>query len=310
MAVSGANAFQFDFEPGSKWSGSLDSTITYGAMWRLNSQSTDLTDDWQSDDSNRNFNKGLVSNSVRILSDLGINFDTDNGDRYGLFSRFTAYYDDEIYNANTDYSSQLLTNYSTVTDENAVTGIDHSSNNRTLFDSFNNSTTYGGSTEPGQFTKDTEDAVGRGKELLDLFVFAELATQTDHPIKIQLGRQVISWGESAFIQNGISSVQNYADVNKAVMPGVEVKEILRPLGAVYGSVALSDNLTLQAYSQYEWEPYTLPQRRGPAAVQDQPPRSRSRGRQDHRRRRPPGDRGRRRGPGDGPQGALQAPAGR
>jgi hypothetical protein len=85
-----------------------------------------------------------------------------------------------------------------------------------------------------------------------------LFTDSDHPVSLRVGKQVISWGESAFIQNGISAVQNSADVNKAVQPGVEVKEILRPLGAVFGSISLTDNLTMQAYYQYEWKHIITP----------------------------------------------------
>jgi hypothetical protein len=209
-----------------------------------------LLADWQRDDSNRNFDEGLVSNSIRFLSEMEIVYSLDNGDSLGLFTRATGYYDDELSDEHTDYSTSVVSG-STVPANDAFAP-------DTLLDTLNSSTTYGGTVKPGDHHDDTVDRNGRGAEFLDFFVFAQLFTDTDHPVSLRVGKQVISWGESAFIQNGISAVQNSADVNKAVQPGVEVKEILRPLGAVFGSVSLTDNLTMQAYYQYEWKHIITP----------------------------------------------------
>ncbi|MCY1524768.1 hypothetical protein D9M68_597160 [compost metagenome] len=43
------------------------------------------------------------------------------------------------------------------------------------------------------------------------------------------------------------------DATKATSPGVEVKEILLPVGQVFAQFSLTDDLNLQAYYQYEWE---------------------------------------------------------
>jgi hypothetical protein len=236
MLSTSAHAFQFEFEPGSKWSASLDSTITYGAMWRLEGASADLTADANRDDANNNFGSGLVSNSIRMISDFELRYTLDSGDSYGVFARGSAYYDDEVQSDTTnDNPYPLLTANGPV---NTV----------------NSAQMWGGTlASENAFHKDTVDRIGRGKELLDLFVFAELAQASNHPVSLRVGSQVVNWGESAFIQNGVSAAINPADANKAVLPGTEVKEILRPLGAVYGSVALTENISLQAYIQYEWE---------------------------------------------------------
>jgi hypothetical protein len=237
LLTSTAHGFQFEFEPGSKWSSSLDSTITYGATYRLQSQSRELLQDINLDDSNRSHNKGLVQNNLRILSDFELRYDADNGNRYGLFSRATAYYDHQLHGRDSDHEGTFGPGLTTL----------------------NSSSFWGGSIQDtSDFHKDTIDRAGRGKELLDLFVFADINPQGNHPISLRLGRQVINWGESAFIQNGISAFMNPADVSKAQLPGTEVKEILRPQGAAYGSIALTENITLQAYVQYEWERNVLP----------------------------------------------------
>ena len=236
MLSSTAYGFQLDFEQGSKWSASLDSTITYGATYRLKSPSVQLTQDANQDDSNRSHDKGWVQNSIRILSDFELKYDTDDGDRYGLFTRATAYYDHELHSRDSDFPN---------TGNGAPT--------------LNAWAPYGGTIfNLKDFNKETIDRAGRGKELLDLFIFAELDPSGDHPITLRVGRQVINWGESAFIQNGISAFMNPADISKAQLPGTEVKEILRPQGAIYGSIALNENLTFQAYYMYEWERNVLP----------------------------------------------------
>ena len=91
-ASTTAHAFQLDFDMESKWSGSLDSTITYGATYRLKSPSVKLTQDPNQDDSNRSHDQGWVQNNLRIISDFELKYDAENGNRYGLFTRAAAWY--------------------------------------------------------------------------------------------------------------------------------------------------------------------------------------------------------------------------
>ena len=222
----------FQFNTAGPIQSSLDVTMTYGAMWRLDDQEDDLLVDANLDDANRNFDSGMVSNSIRAVADFEWRYNADNGNSYGVFARGSALYDDEVWDARNNNDSPLTNNSLDI---------------------------YGGSLDrTDEFTDDTQDRSGRVAEMLDLFVFAEIAPSSDHPATLRLGSQVVNWGESAFIQNGLSSVINSADVSKALLPGTEVKEILRPLGALYGSVALSDNITVSGYYQYEWEEIISP----------------------------------------------------
>lgn len=238
LALAG-HTYAFQFEVPDPIEASLDMTVTYGAMWRLNDQSKDNLIkpsngrvDVGLDDANRNFDEGLVSNRLAIIGDLELAYQAKNGDKFGVFSRFNAYYDDEIYNAENDNDSALT---------------------------LNSSSRYGGTlTEHNVFHEDVEDRIGKGIEVLDLFVYANYGVDSDHPATLRLGQQVINWGESAFIQNGISAVINPADVSKASLPGTEVKEILRPLGALSGSISLTPEISLMAYYQYDWEETTTP----------------------------------------------------
>ena len=93
--------------------------------------------------------------------------------------------------------------------------------------------------------------------LLDAFFYADFEL-ADKPISVRLGQQVITWGESTFIQHGINS-SNPVDVTRSQAPGAELKEVFIPVGTAFASIELSESLSLSMYYQYEWERSRLPQ---------------------------------------------------
>lgn len=97
----------------------------------------------------------------------------------------------------------------------------------------------------------TKDAAGKGAELMDAFVYANYEFGST-PVSLRFGRQVLSWGESTFIQGGINSI-NPIDASAARKPGVEVKEVLLPVNMAYGSVGITDAVSLEAFYQIGWE---------------------------------------------------------
>jgi hypothetical protein len=101
------------------------------------------------------------------------------------------------------------------------------------------------------FNDETKDAAGAGFDLLDAFVWHNFEVG-DVPVSARLGRQVVSWGESAFIQGGINSV-NPVNASAARKPGVEVKEVLLPVNMAYVSMGVTDDVTLEAFYQLQWE---------------------------------------------------------
>jgi len=231
MLVSAMPAQAYQFHTSDDLSVSLDTTLTYGGMWRLDDPDPALLRDPNLDDANRNFDSGMVSNGVRAILDFEARYVTESGTDFGVFARGAGWYDEKISGATNDNDLPVTVNSGPL---------------------------YGSMPAHNVFHPDVEDRSGRGTELLDLFFYTNLLNQTNHPVTVRVGRQVINWGESAFIQNGLSSVINPADVSKAVLPGTEVKEILRPLGAAFGSVQLTDTLSLQGYYQWEWESTIAP----------------------------------------------------
>ena len=96
--------------------------------------------------------------------------------------------------------------------------------------------------------------VGRDMELLDAYISYDLPTSI--PVNIRLGNQVLSWGESTFIQNGINVI-NPIDVTKFRIPGSELREALRPVPLLSVSLQATDNLTLEGFYQFKQEEMEL-----------------------------------------------------
>lgn len=97
----------------------------------------------------------------------------------------------------------------------------------------------------------TKSYAGKGAEFLDAFVWGDFYV-ADMPINLRLGRQVVSWGESTFIQGGINSI-NPLDASAFRRPGAEIKEGLLPVNMAFTSIGLTASTTLEAFYQLEWE---------------------------------------------------------
>ncbi len=96
-----------------------------------------------------------------------------------------------------------------------------------------------------------EGAQASGAQILDAFVYHNYQI-ADQPGSVRLGKQVVSWGESTFIQNGINSI-NPVDVSAFRRPGAEVKEGLIPVNMFFVQQSLTENLSAEAFYQLEWD---------------------------------------------------------
>ncbi|NBA94974.1 DUF1302 domain-containing protein [Pseudomonas sp. R5(2019)] len=96
-----------------------------------------------------------------------------------------------------------------------------------------------------------EGAQSSGGQILDAFIYHNYAI-ADQPGSVRFGKQVVSWGESTFIGNGINAI-NPIDVSAFRRPGAEVKEGLIPVNMFYVSQSLTDNLSAEAFYQLEWD---------------------------------------------------------
>jgi len=111
--------------------------------------------------------------------------------------------------------------------------------------------------DEGRPFKDVEDkgrkqgAKSSGYEWLDAFVYHNYSIG-DQPGSVRLGKQVVSWGESTFIQNSINSI-NPVDVAAFRRPGAEVKEGLVPVNMFYVAQSITDQLSMETFYQLSWK---------------------------------------------------------
>lgn len=103
--------------------------------------------------------------------------------------------------------------------------------------------------ERTDFTSEAEDEAGHSFELLDAFASGAFNV-ADFPLSIRFGKQVISWGESTFIQNGINIV-NPVDVTQLRVAGAELRDALQPVMALDVGIGLTDKLSLEGFWQLQ-----------------------------------------------------------
>ena len=207
--------------------GSFNSQISIGSSWRLEDQDSQLVTPGNTngagvaststgDDGNLNFDKGDIYSLIfKGVHDLELR----KGD-FGLFLRGKYWYDKEL-----------------------VDGARPHGNSANFY-------ARGEDLDDGGFD---DYAQSSGIELLDAFVYGTFYVgEKQAPVDIRLGRQVASWGESTFIQNGINSI-NPIDVSAFRRPGAEIKEGLLPVAMATISIGLTDALSFDAFYQLEWE---------------------------------------------------------
>jgi len=107
--------------------------------------------------------------------------------------------------------------------------------------------------ENRRFTELSEDGKDNasGGEFLDAYVFTDWYFG-NVPVSLRYGNQVVSWGESTFIQGGINTI-NPVDVQAFRAPGAEVKDALLPVEMFYFSAGITQNVTVEGFVQTDWE---------------------------------------------------------
>ncbi|PTD95954.1 DUF1302 domain-containing protein [Pseudothauera lacus] len=92
---------------------------------------------------------------------------------------------------------------------------------------------------------------GKDFEFLDVYVRGRFDVG-GRDLNVRLGRQVVNWGESTFIQNGIN-VLNPVNVSRLRIPGSELREGLMPTNMFWLSQDVTDRLSVEATLMLEWE---------------------------------------------------------
>jgi hypothetical protein len=211
--------------------GSFDSEISMGSSWRVESQDEALLKNGNFEDGNANFNSGDAFSQVfKGSHDLQLSYEN-----FGGFVRGKYWYDSALADNNVNYGHGSS---ATVGNANNPLSIAQAGSSHLDDSEFN------------------DNAKFSGVQLLDAYVYGQFSVM-DMPLDLRLGKQVVSWGESTFILGGINAI-NSVDVNAYTRPGAKIKEVLLPLNMAYTNIGLSDNLSLEAFYQLEFQQTVLP----------------------------------------------------
>jgi len=108
-----------------------------------------------------------------------------------------------------------------------------------------------GDTRRTPLSHDAKNLVGSYVRLLDAFGYWRFDLGAK-PSELRLGRQVVSWGESTFIQGGINTI-NHFDVSALRVPGSELKEAFLPQEMAVFNVQFSNQWSAQALYLFDWD---------------------------------------------------------
>ena len=99
------------------------------------------------------------------------------------------------------------------------------------------------------------DRLAQDARLLDAFV-ARTFDFGGKNVNVRAGKQVISWGESTFIPNGINVI-NPVDVTKLRTPGSELKEAFIPTNTLFASFELTKQASLETFVLFNHDKFRL-----------------------------------------------------
>ena len=186
--------------PGADVSATANFTLNHGLTFRA-AERDDTLGSANSDDGNKNYGRGLVSNTSSLTAEFEL-----TGENLGLFVRMHGFVDFE--NAN-------------------------------------------GVRESTPLSDAAKDVAGRGFRLLDFYASGAF-DPGGVPLDLRVGNQVLNWGESTFIPNGINVI-NPIDVSRLRTPGSELRDALLPVPMVYAAVEPVPDLSVEGFYQFGWE---------------------------------------------------------
>ncbi|MEJ2532545.1 MAG: DUF1302 family protein [Halioglobus sp.] len=234
---SQANAFQFD--TGDDWAIRWDTTFKGNIMARTEKPDDQVvtpksahtgTGWWLADDGDLAVDRsgmGLVSTRLDILTEMDVVYKGDFGFRISAAGWY-----DPMYGDDSDHPRNRIRTWGQP------------------------------SVSPGEYNDEAEKWHYLGAEVLDAFVFANFNIG-DIFANLRAGRHTIYWGNSLLAVgaiNGFGGSMAPLDFNKGLaVPGSEAKELFLPTGKVSTVIQLTDNLTLNAYYNWEHRRYRLPE---------------------------------------------------
>lgn len=202
-----------------------DNTIRVNLANRVEGQDREIINSPNFDDGDRNFDRGMVSERLDLLSE----FDLIWQDRLGFRVSAAGWYDAA---------------YESLDNEHLVSS-NHLQNGRAAL---------GLSDETERFFR------GPSGEILDAFVFGKFDVGSV-PVNVKLGRHTVFWGEAMLNPvHSLSYGQSALDLGKLFsVPGTEAKELFLPREAVSFQVQATPELSFAGQYFFDWEQARIPE---------------------------------------------------
>lgn len=287
LLAPAASAITFEMDVGDGLSGTLNTTMTLGAGWRMQGRASDLVGKanldpgvcggiaqscqgvfkdqthpartlarspgqayLNADDGNLNYDKHDLTQAVfKVTQDLNLSY----GD-YGVFAKWLYFYD-AVNNEFTEYHPNMITstNFGTV----GCDSDDDPCVNTTSFDR-----AYGPGAVVRRERTDPEvlRQIGTDLQMFDYYFYGQLSLPFGEglPVTFKIGNQTLNWGEStALVINSVNQA-NPVNVNNLFRVGFDLSELFMPTGMAYFSFEPFESATIEAFYGYEWRAAEIP----------------------------------------------------
>lgn len=107
-----------------------------------------------------------------------------------------------------------------------------------------------------RFDERALDRIGSDVEVRDFFLSGKFSWG-GLPWHIRVGDQVINWGESTFIREGVDVI-NPVDGIAALQPARSKRDARVPQGMLWAAANVTETFSVEAFYQYDWQGVTLP----------------------------------------------------
>jgi len=202
-----------------------DNTFRVNLALRADDQDASILKSPNYDDGDRNFDQGMVSERLDLLSE----FDFVYKDRLGFRVSAAGWYDA----AYSDLDNDHLVSSNHMENGHAALGL---------------------SDETDRYFH------GPSGELLDAFVFGKFDAGPV-PVNVKLGRHTVFWGEAMLSPvHSLSYGQSALDLGKLFsVPGTEAKELFLPREAISAQVQATPELSIAGQYFFDWEQARIPE---------------------------------------------------
>ena len=199
----------------------IDTTIQFSTLHRLTRPQARVLGDPNTDDGDRAFSSGAISNRTDVFSEL----DADYG-AFGIRASAAAWYDPAYFGRNPNNSAATFNPASVPHD---------------------------------RFPIAVRRQQGLDAELLDAFAHVAFDVAGAH-VTLRAGRHTLIWGESLFFAgNGIAAAQAPIDfIKQNAVPNTPARELFLPVNQLSAVVQVRPGLSFEAYYQLEWRPHREP----------------------------------------------------